>query len=176
MQNFVTFLLFSGTVASFVENNFLLLSLKENEKLSCFWWEVNSAEYSNIEELIRLRQRTIIHRSEGKYLHYSPTLTLVIALTYTSQNHFHRNFFWNFYNFTECGLVAHSSFVNKTFWNLSWVHFPLKSKRNTYLWILNCQVLLLLWCCLTRRLRLLTKKFFRKVNIAGRHLVLFVGE
>ena len=98
----------------------------------------------------------------GKYLHYSPTLRWTIIVAYTSHNcfpficfHFQSLNFSN--NFTELSrLVAHSSFVNKTFWTHP-ERIWLKSKRYANLWILSCRITLLFWHCLARRLRLLKK-------------------
>ena len=44
-----------------------------------------------------------------------------------------------------------------------------KNKRNTYLWIVSCEISLIFWCCKARRLPLY-------VNLTGGHLVLLGGE
>ena len=132
------------------------------------------------------RQTSVLPTSSPKWCvchtpaRYSPennyltTQKWIIAKSYTLQNCFQIQFYKNFYNFMGCRLVAHWSFVNKTFWNTSWLQLSLKKhKRNTYLWILNCQISLLLRYCLARRLRLLKKSSYSlNLNITGRHLVL----
>ena len=100
-----------------------------------------------------------------------------IVLAYTSRNCFHL-FLLNFLKYFCRTSACRPLVILKTIHlNKSWVHLSLKSKRNTYLWILLLLNLLFCWYCLSRWLRLFkTIFFFRNWNKTGSHLVLLRGE